>query len=252
MPSNPLLDPNVRLVIAHRGNRVAAPENTMVSLRQAVDMGVDAIEFDVRMTRDGVPVLMHDADLDRTTDASGALTRYSVAELERVDAAARFPGAAGGAQKVPRLEEALDAFRSVPMVIEVKELAAAEATERMIRRFGAEGRILIGSAENPVMNWFYRTGLATCASVADAMRLLLVALVGARPLKPRYDVLSVTDRYHGYPVPVRRMAQAARRAGIPTQVWTVNDPVEARSLWDAGIAGIVTDDPAAMLRARSA
>ena len=221
----------------------------MVALRKAVDMGADAIEFDVRMTRDGVPVLMHDADLDRTTDASGPLRRYSMAELAPVNAAAKVGG--GSPHPVPRLEEVLDAFRAIPMVIEVKEMAAAEATERMVRRFGAEGRVLVGSAENDVMEWFYRTGLATCASVADAARLLLFAMVGVKPLKPRYDVLSVTSRYHGYPIPVRRMARMARRAGIATQVWTVNDPGEARSLWAAGVAGIVTDDPAAILRARS-
>ena len=230
---------------------MALPENTMAALRQAVGMGVDAIEFDVRMTRDGVPVIMHDEDLDRTTDASGPLRNYALADLARVNAAAKFRGGGSAPQAVPRLEEVLDAFRSIPMVIEVKEMAAAEATERMVRRFGAEGRVLVGSAENDVMEWFYRTGLPTCASVADAARLMLFAMLGVKPLKPRYDVLSVTSRYHGYPIPVRLMAKAALRAGIATQVWTVNDPAEARALWAAGVAGIVTDDPAAMLRARA-
>lgn len=251
VPLNPLVDPAARIVIAHRGDRVSQPENTMVALRKAVDMGADAIEFDVRMTRDGVPVLMHDAELDRTTDASGPLRDYSAAQLAGVNAAARFGDGRSASQPVPRLEEVLDAFRAIPMVIEVKEMAAAEATERMVRRFAAEGRVLVGSAENDVMEWFYRTGLATCASVADAARLLVLAAIGVKPLKPRYDVLSVTSRYHGYPIPVRLMAKAALRARIATQVWTVNDPAEARSLWAAGVAGIVTDDPAAMLRARS-
>lgn len=223
----------------------------MAALRKAVEMGADAIEFDVRMTRDAVPVLMHDADLDRTTDATGPLRACSAAELAPVNAAAKFGDGKGASQPIPRLEEVLDAFRAIPMVIEVKEMAAAEATERMVRKFAAEGRVLVGSAENDVMEWFYRTGLVTCASVADAARLLLFAVIGVMPFKPRYDVLSVTSRYRGYPIPVRLMAKAALRAGIATQVWTVNDPVEARSLWAAGVAGIVTDDPAAMLRARS-
>lgn len=249
--TNPLLDPRARIVIAHRGDRVAAPENTLYALRKAVEMGVDAIEFDVRMTRDGVPVLLHDADLDRTTDATGALSGRTLAELAQVNAGAKFPGGTTEAHRIPRLEEILDAFRTIPIVIEVKELAAAEPTERMLRRFGAESRVLVGSAENPVMEWFYRTGLATCASMADATTHMVMSVFGIRPLRPRYDVLSVPTRYHGFPIPVRRMAQSAQRADIPTQVWTVNDPVEARDLWQAGVAGIVTDDPAAMLRSRT-
>ena len=251
MTNNPLLDPAARLVIAHRGNRVAAPENTMEALRQAVALGVDAIEFDVRVTRDGVAVVLHDETLDRTTSGRGPLRNLTHAELAGVDAGATSPQAGGARHAIPTLEEVLDAFRAVPMVIEVKEFAAAAETERQIRRVGAEGRVLIGSAETNVMEWFYRTGLPSCASMLDAGLLLPLALAGIAPPRPMYDVLSLTPRFHGFPVPVRLMARAASKAGIPTQVWTVNDPTEALAFWNAGIAGIVTDDPAAILRTRS-
>jgi glycerophosphoryl diester phosphodiesterase len=249
--TNPLLDPNVRLVIAHRGNRIAAPENTLRSLQGAVDLGADAIEFDVRLTRDGVPVLMHDAELDRTTDARGRVSSYLLGELERVNAGARFPGTDGNHHPIPTLEEVLDTFRATPMVIEVKERRAAEPTELLVRRFGLQMRVLIGSAERGVMEWFYRTGLPTCASMLDAALLIPVALLGLTPSKPRYDVLSLTPEYRGFRVPIPRMVRAARRVGVPTQVWTVNDPKEARFLWAEGVSGIVTDDPAGLLRARA-
>lgn len=250
--TNPLLDPNVRLVVAHRGNRVAAPENTIAALREAVELGADAIEFDVRLTRDGVPVLMHDADLDRTTDARGRVSSYLLADLAKVNAGARFPRKDGaGSHPIPTLEEVLDTFRDTPMVIEVKERRAAEPTERLVRKLGLQMRVLIGSAERGVMEWFYRTGLPTCASMLDAALLIPIALLGLTPVKPRYDVLSLTPEYRGFRVPIPRMARAARRAGVPTQVWTVNDPSEARFLWSEGVSGIVTDDPAAVLRARS-
>lgn len=249
--TNPLLDPNVRIVVAHRGNRIAAPENTVEALRDAVQLGADAIEFDVRLTRDGVPVLMHDPDLDRTTDARGRLSSYMLAELEQVNAGPRFSPTEGKRYPIPTLEHILDEFRATPMVIEVKERRAAEATERLVRRFGLEARVLIGSAERGVMEWFYRTGLPSCASMLDAALLIPVAFLGITPPKPKYDVLSLTPEYRGFRVPIPRMARAARRAGVPTQVWTVNDPREARYLWGEGVAGIITDDPAAMLRARS-
>jgi glycerophosphoryl diester phosphodiesterase len=84
----------------------------------------------------------------------------------------------------------------------------------------------------------------------DAIRLIPRALAGLRPATPRYDVLSVTQRFRGIPIPVMRMAEAARKIGIATQVWTVNDPMAAQRLWNGGVAGVVTDDPAAMLRVR--
>lgn len=248
---NPLVDPNARLVIGHRGNRIRAAENTIVSLQQAIDLGVDAVEFDVRVTRDGVPVLMHDPTLDRTTNGHGLVASHTFAEVQTLDAGIRGPGPAGNRQPVPSLEEVLDRFRDTPLVIEVKETAAIDVTEELVRRFGARDRILIGSSDAFVMERFCRTGLRTCASMRDALRLIPVALVGLMPAKPTYDVLSITLRFRGVPIPVLRMAAAARKIGIATQVWTVNEPGVAITLWRGGVSGIVTDDPAAMLRARA-
>ncbi|HJQ20256.1 MAG TPA: glycerophosphodiester phosphodiesterase family protein, partial [Gemmatimonadaceae bacterium] len=157
MASNPLLDPDARLVIAHRGNRVAAPENTIPALRQALDMGVDALEFDVRMTRDDVAVVIHDATVDRTTNGAGRVDAYDLASLRALDAGARCVGAAR--THIPTLEEVFDAFRDTPLVIEIKELAALDATLALIRRFGVEHRVVVGSAENAVMERLYRSGL---------------------------------------------------------------------------------------------
>jgi glycerophosphoryl diester phosphodiesterase len=248
--TNPLVDPNARLVIAHRGNRVKAPENTIFALRQAVELGADALEFDVRVTRDGVPVLMHDATLDRTTNGHGLIESFTFADLRTLDAGARVKHLANDRLKIPSLEEVLDAIRETPLVIEVKEIGAVEATEQLVHRFGARDRIIVGSADALVAERFYRSDLRTCASMRDAMRLIPVALAGLTPAKPGYDVLSITRKFRGMPIPVVRMAAAARKVGIATQVWTVNDPAIARMLWHGGVAGIVTDDPAAMLRAR--
>lgn len=248
--THPLLDPHARLVIAHRGNRVAFPENTMEAFRNAVEIGADALEFDVRVTRDGVPVIMHDPLLDRTTSGHGALAQFAFDEVRTLDAGARFPDKAGARHLVPSLEEVLDAFRDTPMVIEVKELGAVDATERLVRKFGAESRIILGSSEVGVMPRVMRSGLRVCASIGQAMRLIPTAFMGLTPRRLPYDVLSLTTNFRGIPIPVLAMTAAAQRAGIPTQVWTVNDPAEAARFWAAGVAAILTDDPAAMLRVR--
>jgi glycerophosphoryl diester phosphodiesterase len=245
----PLFDPDARLIIAHRGNRLRIPENTLESLTEAVSLGADALEFDVRVTRDGVPVLMHDARLDRTTNGHGPLGSFTFAELRTLDAGAHPPKAAR--LQIPSLEEVLDRFREIPLVIEVKEIAAADETERLIHQFGVQNHVLIGSSDSAVMQRFYRSGLRTCASVRDATLMIPIALAGITPSKPPYDVLSITPTFHGVPIPVLRMAAAARKVGIATQVWTVNDVAFARTLWAGGVSGIVTDDPAALVRARA-
>ena len=248
---NPLFDPAARIVIGHRGNKVAVAENTLESLDSAVDAGADALEFDVRVTRDGVPVLMHDATVDRTTSGSGRVSDMTCVEIKKLDAAARAPTRGKGQLRVPTLEETLDRFRATPMIIEVKQMEAAAPTEQLVRKFGLQESVVIGSAENDVIERFYRSGLRTCASMTDATLLIPFALAGIAPPKPSYDVLSVTPVYRGLPIPVTRMAAMALRLGIPTHVWTVNDPASARSYWTAGVAGIVTDDPAAMIRVRA-
>lgn len=251
MAPNPLLGLGKRLVIGHRGNPVAFAENTIESLQSAVDLGVDALEFDVRVARDGVPVTIHDASLDRTTNATGRVDALTSVELQALDASARAPTRGNGQLRIPTLEQVLDRFREIALVVEVKELAAADVTERLIRRFGAQSRVLIGSPENAVSERFYRSGLATCASVRDGAVLLPFAIAGISVPRPRFDVLSIPPVYRGLPIPIARMAAAIARHAIPTHVWTVNDPATARGYWDNGVTGIVTDDPAAMLRARA-
>lgn len=239
-----------RLVIGHRGNPVAFAENTMESFQSAVDLGVDAIELDVRVARDGVAVTIHDATYDRTTNGTGRVDSLTSGELEALDASANAPTRGKGQLRIPTLEEVLDRFRETPIVIEVKELAAADVTERLVRKFNAQNRVLIGSAENLVCERFYRSGLATCASMKDALLLLPFALSGIVPARPAFEVLSIPPVYRGIPIPVLRMSASVRHHGIPAHVWTVNDQATARRYWEGGVTGIVTDDPAAMLRAR--
>lgn len=246
---NPFLDARAKLVVAHRGNRISAPENTIEAFQQAVSLGADALECDVRISRDGVAVLMHDATVDRTTNESGLVSRYTADELAGLNAAKGFDDRYGKLP-VPTLEEMLDRFRDLPLVIEVKEMAAADEVERLVRSFNAVERVVIGSLEEDVMQRFYRSGLACCASFMDIARMMPGSLLGVPPARARYQILSITPRYRWLPVPVERMAAAAQLRGIPTHVWTVNDAPTAERYWGAGVAAIITDDPGAMLRVR--
>jgi glycerophosphoryl diester phosphodiesterase len=249
--ADPLCDPDARIVVAHRGDSICGGENTIEALRRGVALGADALEFDVRMTRDGVAVLLHDATVDRTTNGRGRLSAFTLDEVRQLTADPKRSRPGGGHVRIPTLDEVLEQFPRTPLIVEVKEMSAAEPTERAIRRHGLHENVVVGSADADVSARLERTGLRTCASMRDAAMLIPVALLGMKPNKPTWDVLSITPNYHGLPVPVVAMTEAARKVGVATHVWTVNNPGQALTLWKAGVAAVLTDDPAAIIRART-
>lgn len=254
---NALTEPNNRLVIGHRGNAAHAPENTIESFDQAVALGVDALEFDVRVSRDGIPVVIHDPTLARTVGRRVAVAALSAAELATVDAGAAFTRDGGvtfpyrnRGLTVPTLAAVLQRFPTIPLLIEIKLPEAVRAVERALEANGAEGRVVAASLRDDAVVPLRGGRLSTGASAADVIRLLPSALFGRAPAELPYRALCIPRWYYGIPLPVTRLARAARRAGVVTHVWTVDDPRIAKQLWKAGIQGIVTNDPAAMLDAR--
>ena len=255
--SNPLTDLGARLVIAHRGNAADAPENTIESFAQAISLGADALELDVRITRDGVPVVIHDPTLYRTTGQRDLVAQMTAAQLSHADAGATFSKDAGisfpykgRGLTIPTLAAVLDRFKDVPLLIEVKVPEAVEAVRRVIDEAGATARAVVGSLIQAAVSPFRATSLATGASFDEVLRLLPSALLRRRPEELPYQALCIPRWYNGVWIPVGALARAAREAGVVTHVWTVNAPIIAQRLWRAGIQGIVTDDPRTMILAR--
>jgi glycerophosphoryl diester phosphodiesterase len=255
---NVLIDRSCRPVIGHRGNRAYAPENTIESFAQAVAAGADAIELDVHLSADGVPVVFHDPHVRRTTDGAGDVARMTFDELRTLDAGARFTPDGGKTypyrgqgHRIPSLEEVLEAFPATPTLIEIKTAAAATATRQVIEGRHAEQRVVVDSMDPAALAPFADSSIPLGASRADVIRLMK-ELIFRRPLTPfDFRALCVPLRYNGIPLPVRRFARVSPEQNCVVHVWTVNDTKVATDLWLAGIAGIISDDPAAMLRARS-
>jgi glycerophosphoryl diester phosphodiesterase len=254
---NLLLDLAAHPVIAHRGASGYAPENTLAAFELAVKQGADAIELDVRLTRDGAPVVIHDATLDRTTDLAGPVRARTLAELRQADAGYRFTADRGrttayrGAEvRIPTLAEVLWTFPATPVMVEVKEPAVQEAVRRVLLEERACDRCLVASAHLEALELFREEPFACGAAGAEISELYWsVMFRRARP-SPRYRALSVPLRYRGLPVPTRAFVAAARRHGGPVHVWTINDAATARRLWARGVAGIVTNVPDVVLAAR--
>jgi glycerophosphoryl diester phosphodiesterase len=254
---NVLGDPTARLVIGHRGDSAHYPENTAPSFDRALELGVDAIELDLRVTRDGVVVVNHDPTVDRTTDGTGSIAALSLAELRKLDAGARFTADGrtfpfrGTGISILTFEELLERYPSVPLLIEVKVAAAVDGALRLIQRHGAEDRVLIDSTEIEAVGPFRGTKLLTGASLRDVVQLLPRAMLGRPPAKLPYAALCVPPWYRGIRVPIVRLARLARAVSVATHVWTINDPEVAAALWRVGVNGIITDDPGAILTLRS-
>jgi len=211
----------------------------------------------VHVSSDGIPVVMHDSDVRRTTDGSGEIASMTFSELRELDAGARFTADEGKTfpyrgkgHRIPTFDEVLEAFPSTPTLIEIKTRAASVAVRRSIEAHRAEARVVVDSLDGLALSVFTDTNIPVGASRADVIRLMSEVLLRL-PLTPfSYRALCVPMSYRGLKVPIRRFAKVAPSQNCVIHVWTINDPAVATKLWLDGVQGIVTDDPAIMLRAR--
>ena len=222
----------------------------MPAFELAARQGADAFELDVRLSADGVPMVLHDATLDRTTDGRGSLGALSLGELQPVDAGARFSPDGGRSYpfrgagvRIPTLAEVLRGFPEVPVMVEVKEPGAQEAVRRVILEEGAAERCVLASEHHAALQVFREPPFAVAASGGEIGTLYRAVLLRRVPETVQYRLLSVPERHRGLRVPTRGFVAAARRLGCPVHVWTINDPAVAQRLWALGVCGIVTNLP---------
>jgi glycerophosphoryl diester phosphodiesterase len=255
---NPLLDLSAHPVIGHRGASGGAPENTRQALELALAQGADALEFDVHLSSDGTPVLMHDPLLDRTTGASGPLRTRTAAELAALDAGYHWSSDAGASFPwrgrglgVPSLAEVLEHFPKTPLLIELKAVEAAGPVHRVLQEHEATRRVVLASFLDAALVPFRQAGFATGASKRGNLSLWLRAKLGLGAPAGPDRLYAVPERHRNWVVPTARFVRAARRAGRPVHVWTVNDPARAVELWRRGVSGIITDFPEVMVAVRN-
>jgi glycerophosphoryl diester phosphodiesterase len=238
-------------VIAHRGGSKLRPENTAAAFAHAVSLGVDALECDVHLSRDGEVIVIHDATLERTTNARGPVSALTADELSRVDASAKFappPGAPaerveGG---VPRLADLL-ARHSLPFVIEIKgdDVATAERAVAVLQESRALDRVVIGGFSHVVLETVRRLApdLPTSASSLEARAAVRRALFRMAPKRTGFELFQVPYRLRGKRMFGRAFVAAAQRAGVPVQAWIVDDPDDMRRLVEWGVTGLISDRP---------
>lgn len=247
------------LVIAHRGGAGLWPENTVYAFERALAAGVDVLEMDVRVTADGVPVVMHDATVDRTTDGAGRVSGMSFAELSGLDAGYRwtpdggrsFP-LRGRGVKVPSLREVFVKFPDARFNIEPKTDAASPVKElcREVREHGAEGRVLIASFNSTALDEVRREcpGVATSGSPPEVSKFLALHKAGLGvAYSPSMQALQVPEFAGGVRVLTGSFVEAAHARNLDVHAWTVNEVDDMRRFLEMGVDGIITDYPDRLL-----
>ncbi len=236
---------------AHRGASASAPENTLAAFDAAVSAGADALELDVRMTKDRQIAVIHDELVNRTTDGAGAVRGMTLAELRALDAGHRFGGYRDAGLTIPTLEETLRRYPDTFVNVEIKggESDAAEGVLADIAGAGAraESRVLVVSEDGGVIGRFRELSegrIATGASQREVAAFFLASkLRVAWALDPAYDSLQIPPEYKGLAIATPRFIAAAHSRSIVVDVWTINEAREMERLLDLGADGIMTDRP---------
>jgi glycerophosphoryl diester phosphodiesterase len=234
------------LTFAHRGASATAPENTLAAFELAVEHGADGIEFDIQLTRDGVPIICHDFSVDKTTDHQGKVSDFALSEIKEMDAGAWFgPEFAG--ERIPTLDELIDAVgHRLLLNLELKTAAVKangleEAVAVIIRQSDLYDRIIVSSFNPLALRRLHRLdpridlGLLYALNMPHYLRNAWARhLIDCQAMHPHYEM--VDERYMRW----------AREHGYRVNVWTVDDPDVMHRLIALGVDVVITNTPAVL------
>jgi glycerophosphoryl diester phosphodiesterase len=215
------------LRIGHRGARAYEPENTLRSFKKALEIGVDAVELDVRKTKDDQLVVIHDADVKRTTDGNGLVSELTLKEIKE------FSAEKG--EKIPTLKEALDFLdKKAKTLIELKEEGVEEKVLSLVNEKGLQKNVIIVS--------FIEAALRKVRELDREVETGLLYATHRNPVKAALDLKA------SYLLPLYRFThtanvQKAHENGLKIIVWTVNTPEEVAEYAKKGVDGIASDKP---------
>jgi glycerophosphoryl diester phosphodiesterase len=215
------------LRVGHRGARAYEPENTLRSFKKALEIGVDAVELDVRKTRDNQLVVIHDADVKRTTDGKGLVSELTLKEIKE------FSAEKG--EKIPTLKETLDFLgKKVKTLIELKAEGVEEKVLTEVREKGLQKNVIIVS--------FNEAALRKVKELNKEAETGLLYATHKNPVKTALDLKAT------YLLPLYRFThtanvQKAHENGLKIIVWTINKPEEVAEYTKKGVDGIASDKP---------
>jgi glycerophosphoryl diester phosphodiesterase len=238
-------------IVAHRGNSGPMPENTLIAINSAIDLGVDMVEIDVRLTSDGIPVLMHSDRVDHTTNGTGFVSDMAWDEFIALDAGS-WRGSEFSGERVCSLEHVLEATAGrMPLNLDIKTPGAAEMTAIAVVGAGASDSVVItGCTEDCV-----RTVARVSGRISTLLNLdeLLVGINPADAPAVALEAVDVANELGAIAINVpfavadTDLVDRARAVGIGVWVYTVDDKDRFRDLIDIGVDSLTTNWPERML-----
>ena len=235
-------------VIAHRGFSGAAPENTLVAFKRAMEVGSDMIELDVRLSKDGQVVVIHDDVLNRTTNGAGKVSDYTLEQLKQLDAGAWF-GAQFAGERIPTLQEVLELARGRILLnieiksgdlgrYDIKDLAQRALQE--VERAGMENQVLFCSFDPQALQWVQeKNPRAPTALILNKKWDFPHEVTGGK----NFTLLSVRKS-----VLTPSNLSRAKQKGLKVYVWTLNTEDEMEEFVKLGVDGIITNYPDRLIK----
>jgi glycerophosphoryl diester phosphodiesterase len=235
------------LNLAHRGASAHAPENTLAAFRLAADQGADGIEFDAKVSRDGVVVILHDATVDRTTGGTGRVSTLLLAELKHLDAGAKFNSKFAG-ERIPTLEEIFDAVSDrLILNIELTNYASRDdglelKVIDLVARRNLADRVMVSSF-NPLSLRKVKQAAPhiACGLLYSPDNPIYLRQTWGAPLIPDLEA-----RHPEYSLVDADFVRTCHARGQKVNVWTVNEEADMRRMIGAGVDAIMTDRPFAL------
>lgn len=215
------------LKIGHRGARAYEPENTVRSFQRAIELGANAIELDVRKTKDNELVVMHNADVNKTTNGNGAVSELTLDEIKKLVTEKN--------EKVPTLEEALNSVGDqVKVLIELKETGYEDAVLSLVNKKGL--------LDNVILISFHEDALQKIRELNSEVETGLIYVRHKNPVQSALDLKA------GYLLPLYRFTHSANvkkahEKGLKVIVWTINNKEEVAEYIKKGVDGIASDRP---------
>ena len=235
------------MLYAHRGSSLLAPENTLPAFELALSYGADVLEIDVRLSRDGEVIVIHDERVDRTCNGHGRVRDLNLSAIKKLNAAHRFTGMEGQSHQFDdtpliTLSELFEHLPQTSINIDIKDNSqqAAQAVARAIEKANRVSSINVGSFHAQALAHF-RDALPQATTAATQSEVAQLYFKRSRYRSIPFEYLQIPLNYMGIPLATRSFITHAMQRGVKTVYWTINDKATMQQLIERGVSGIVTD-----------
>ena len=215
------------IIMGHRGAAALEPENTLLSIKKAMEIGVDAVEIDVHLSKDKEIVIIHDLTLDRTTNGTGLVSNYTLSELKKYDA--------GKGEAIPTLQEVMELTdKNVKLVIELKQKGTESIVVDQIKKNKLEDNVY-------VISFWHR--LVKNIKETDKNIKTGVLLVGCPANTSIADQISADALFMKYTFVDTEIVELSHKNGLKVFIWNIDDPFLIKPFADIGVDGIGSNNP---------